>query len=531
MRTLLTQRHSTITVRKKNVLLVCFILLLIWTFHSFENEHEIAPSNVDESGIKAIWEFNAIPETFGQVQMVDDSIVMIPERSQLELLALPRLEELYKRNLNNLQIFCPVKTVFGGTHDGWNVCSTEQRKKCVVYLITSNPNPSSFLAELSSIWGCQVFKIEQKDCNENTLRQISDKHKSIDIFAVDVDDSEAILLQRMMSLGVVNRIKQLLVTFHGDMEGNLNAKQYQDRLALQRDLLHQGYRIFHRTRNTQCTHCDKTPRPGCVTLSMMLPSQVKAPLVIPSETYLGNLTSNQLNRFYHRYLLTTQTFCKKLSPMGSHGRGGWEVCADKPYSPTVPCLIYSFGSADDWAFDSAMANHFGCEVHSFDPRYQNTKSNGNGTSDMVPSNNRAGAVIYHSGALWDRNTNIRRPDGQIWTGVTLKTIKKKLRHLNKQLDVLRIDIDSSEWKVLPSLISSGLLRQVKQLLLELHGDVDDGGDQYHQRLLVLRNLHDIGFRSFWALAKPDDRDQFMSTFTKTKVTKIYQLNLINIYVI
>ncbi|XP_069140174.1 uncharacterized protein [Argopecten irradians] len=529
-------RHSTISVRKKNVCLVLIVILLLWTFHLSGNGNDaVTPtSDYNDGYIKDIWEFNAVPETLGQVQMVDESIVMIPERSQLEMMAVPRLQELYKRNMNNLQIFCPVKTVFGGTHDGWAVCSTEQRNRCVVYLITSNPDPSHFLGELNTIWGCQVFKIEQAECTESKLKRIKDEHRVIDIFAVDVDDSEALLLDRVISLGVIDRVKQLLVTFHGDMEGNLNAKQYQNRLTIQRDLLHRGYRIFHRTRHTQCTHCDKTPRAGCVTLSMMLPSQVKAPLVIPSERYLDNLTSNQLNRFYHRYLLTTQTFCKKLTPMGDHGRGGWDLCADKPYSPTVPCLTYSFGSADDWAFDSAMANHFGCEVHSFDPRYQNTNSENNTSSDLISINNRAGTVLYHNSALWDKNTNIRRPDGQTWTGVTLKTIKKKLRHLNKQLDVLRIDIDSSEWKVLPSLkkkISSGLLRQVKQLLLELHGDVDDGGEQYRHRLIILRNLHDLGFRSFWTQAKADDRDQFVATFTRTVVTKVYQLNLINIYVI
>ncbi|XP_060071264.1 uncharacterized protein LOC132551174 [Ylistrum balloti] len=528
-------RHSSISIRKRNVMMLCIIMVMLWTLHSLsfveEGETEKHVQDEEEAYIRDLWDFNVVPDTYGQIQMVDDSIVMIPESWQLKMMALPRLAELYKRNMNNLQIFCPVKVVFGGTHDGWTVCSTEQRYKCVAYLITSNPGPSRFLSELRSVRGCHVFKIDQKNCSEMTLRHIRKEHRVIDIFAIDVDDSEDILLERIISLGVIDRVKQLLVTLHGDTEGLLNSRQYQDKLIIQRELLHRGFRIFHRTRNTQCTHCDKTPRPGCVTLNMMMPSQVKAPIVVPSRYYLGNLTSNQLNRFYHRYLLTTQTFCKKLSPMGDLAKNGWDVCVDQLYSPTVPCLVYSFGSADDWPFDNAMANHFGCEVHSFDPRYQNTKIHDNDTSDLMPSNNRAGAVRYHSVAVWDKDTRIRRPDGQTWTALTLKSIKRKLRHLNRQIDVLRIDIDSSEWKVLPSLISTGLLREVKQLFLELHGDVDDGADQYLERLLVLRNLHDIGFRSFWAQAKPDDRDQYTSQLTRTVVTKVYQLNLINIYVV
>lgn len=43
--------------------------------------------------------------------------------------------------------------------------------------------------------------------------------------------------------------------------------------------------------------------------------------------------------------------------------GAWDVCYDR-LAP--PCVVYSFGIADDWSFDKALAD-FGCEVHSFDP--------------------------------------------------------------------------------------------------------------------------------------------------------------------
>lgn len=535
------KRHSTITLKRKNVLAVCSIFLFLWSVHTWKystSEADVAVLQRDAMLVaRDEWEASISPDSIDTIQMVDDSIIMIPEMTQLQQMATPRLAEMYQRNINNLQIFCPVKDVFGGTHNGWAVCSTAQLNPCVVYLITTNPGQSDFLDEIKSRWGCQVHKIAEKDCTDKSLNRIK-QEEVIDIFAIDVDGSEVFLLNHMLTMGLTEKIKQLQVTFHSDAEGRLNNKEYMDRLAVHRQLLHDGFRTYHHTRNSQCTHCDAPHRPGCATLNMMRPSHVKAPIVLPTDHALRNLTSNKLHWMYHRFLQTTQTFCKKLIPAGNVGRGTWEVCDDQPYSPALPCLVYSFGTADDWAFDSEMANKFGCEVHSFDPRYQNTIPDDQDktgdlktmTSDLVPGHAGAGTVFYHHVALWDKDTELRRPDGQTWTANTLSTIKKKLRHLKRQLDVLRIDIDSSEWTVLPSLVISGTLRHVKQLFLELHGDSDDGGEVYRHRLSVLRQLHDIGFRSFWAQPNPESQNQFKSSVTGTQVTKVYQLNLINIYV-
>ena len=34
------------------------------------------------------------------------------------------------------------------------------------------------------------------------------------------------------------------------------------------------------------------------------------------------------------------------------------------------CLFYIFRIRDDWSFDDELAEKYKCEVHSFDPRYE-----------------------------------------------------------------------------------------------------------------------------------------------------------------
>ena len=54
------------------------------------------------------------------------------------------------------------------------------------------------------------------------------------------------------------------------------------------------------------------------------------------------------------------------------GCGGMDghkfVCLDKLYADVQSgnCLIYSFGIADDWTFEEAMAE-LGCTIRAFDP--------------------------------------------------------------------------------------------------------------------------------------------------------------------
>ena len=53
---------------------------------------------------------------------------------------------------------------------------------------------------------------------------------------------------------------------------------------------------------------------------------------------------------------------------------------------------------------------------------------------------------------------------------TLQSIYERLKpvHGNRPIDILKIDVEGAEWKFIPQLIQSGMLKHVRQLALEIH---------------------------------------------------------------
>ena len=75
----------------------------------------------------------------------------------------------------------------------------------------------------------------------------------------------------------------------------------------------------------------------------------------------------------------------------------------------------------------------------------------------------------------------------------------------KSIDLMKIDIEAGEWPALPEMLSSGVLKEVKQLIMEFHSWVDlppwniDHRDKtaYTHHLQVLRDLYHADFRIFF----------------------------------
>ncbi|XP_069128986.1 uncharacterized protein [Argopecten irradians] len=60
----------------------------------------------------------------------------IPETNTLQTLDLKNVSTLYFRYVNSLQVFCPVKKVYGGVKFGWYTCDTVRNgNPCVAYMI------------------------------------------------------------------------------------------------------------------------------------------------------------------------------------------------------------------------------------------------------------------------------------------------------------------------------------------------------------------------------------------------------------
>ncbi|KAJ8304970.1 hypothetical protein KUTeg_018553 [Tegillarca granosa] len=171
--------------------------------------------------------------------------------------------------------------------------------------------------------------------------------------------------------------------------------------------------------------------------------------------------------------------------MGRQSDGGWEVCNDKEFKPRTPCLVYSFGILHEYSFDDDVAATYNCEVHSFDP------------SDGREDYRHAPMVWFHNTGISDFNGYLKVNNKQ-WKMRRLETIRNELGHENRNIDILKIDVEKSEWKALPDIISSGILHNVTQLLFECHiGKIQDEDESYKDFLTVLRIIYEHGFRIFW----------------------------------
>jgi len=115
-------------------------------------------------------------------------------------------------------------------------------------------------------------------------------------------------------------------------------------------------------------------------------------------------------KMFYTFRLLTQTHldCGDIKRLGNTGDGGWDICVVDPYFPKPGCIVYSFGwgclivfilfvslwnvfffkDIDqllaiistiklwiclssinyDFTFDDSVAETFGCEVRTFDPR-------------------------------------------------------------------------------------------------------------------------------------------------------------------
>ena len=187
------------------------------------------------------------------------------------------------------------------------------------------------------------------------------------------------------------------------------------------------------------------------------------------------MTSQQKQLTMHSVLDNTDTVCHRKLRMGKMGDGGWEICDDVDVRPRAPCVVYSFGIKNDFSFDDDTASTYGCHVYSFDP---SMKDNSHNRSDLVH--------FYKIGLSGRTFTNAKR-----WNMYTFSDIRKLLGHEKTQIDVVKMDIEESEWSAVPDMVRAGELKQFKQLLIEFHVAASSA------RLKLLQDIERQGYRSFY----------------------------------
>ncbi|KAK7100582.1 probable methyltransferase-like protein 24 [Littorina saxatilis] len=210
---------------------------------------------------------------------------------------------------------------------------------------------------------------------------------------------------------------------------------------------------------------------------------------LPTEEELQNMTKKELTYIYHSHLDNVDYQCHRKLRLGSAADGGWGVCDDYEFGLIWPCVVYSFGIANDFSFDDDVAKLYRCNVFSFDPTMR-SKEHMRSTKVRFLKVGLGGA----GGAL---SSDINKHD-LLANGGSLKSltdIKRMLGHTNTTIDVMKIDIESSEWSALPDMLIKGELTHVRQLLMEFHTQ-DATKATLRERLLVLAKLEALGFRRF-----------------------------------
>ncbi|GAB1603511.1 methyltransferase-like protein 24 [Argonauta hians] len=236
-----------------------------------------------------------------------------------------------------------------------------------------------------------------------------------------------------------------------------------------------------------------------------------SPTILPPKEEFDNKSADELEDIFHGFINSVQFQCHKIVRVGSVGDGGWFVCLDGIYHPTIPCLVYSFGIGDDSSFDVQMKKMFGCEVHSFDPFVNKT---------VVPN---IRSLNFHSIGIIDESRTV---DGQHFMSLT--DIRKYLNHSMRSLTILKMDVEMAEWHSLRKAMSDRQLDSVKQLLVEFHllsYLEDTKSDIYKMALIIMKDLTKMGFQIFLT---DKNTDCNYKNYKNQLLTKCYNVHMVKL---
>ncbi|XP_025110460.1 methyltransferase-like protein 24 isoform X2 [Pomacea canaliculata] len=233
---------------------------------------------------------------------------------------------------------------------------------------------------------------------------------------------------------------------------------------------------------------------------------------LPTKEIIRNMKDAELEELYYTYVVNVDVLCTNRIRLGNTGDGGWDVCDDIEHRPQSPCLVYSFGINHDFSFDDAVSDKYGCEVHSFDPSM--------GQNDHKHSDR----VFFHNLGISDQDF----VNDKAWTMRTLTSIKKQLNHT--KINILKMDIELDEFKALPNIIASDELKDVDQLLFEIHYNSHNDQatiiDLMARGLELLRDLRNLGFYVFYS--HPNQYNYITSKISGLRRTTCNELHMLNV---
>ena len=187
-----------------------------------------------------------------------------------------------------------------------------------------------------------------------------------------------------------------------------------------------------------------------------------------------------------------------LERLGS-AHGGWVVPLGGLDASSV---CYCAGCGEDITFDLALIERTGCTVHGFDPTPRAVAHVEKVTGD-VPR------YVFEPVGLWDEPGTLRffEPENEKnvshslvalhgserWIEVPVKTLSQVMaQHGHERIDLLKLDIEGSEYKVVDSMLDAAL--DVRVLCVEYDEYLSplDGGAR--ARIAAsMRRLADAGY--------------------------------------
>jgi len=199
--------------------------------------------------------------------------------------------------------------------------------------------------------------------------------------------------------------------------------------------------------------------------------------------------------------------CCDRDRIGAAGDGGKYACLpDETFLGTAGgiegrrCVVYSFGSADDASFESEIVRRFGCEVHTFDPTPGlpplEAFSAWGPLSCFHPIGLGPAPSSGHQLAVQGAADGTRRLvlGGVSVPSLDLMQIAGSLRH--ERVDLLKIDIEGSEWTAVPFFLEQPGFAQLRvaQILVELHFGVFGADQRVVDRLFT--TMRSAGYYPF-----------------------------------